>query len=232
MLVKYWMKKAVVTLDVSDSMRDAISLMKEYQAPLLPVLKKGKLVGVVTDRDLKRASASDATTLDIHELAYLISKIKVGDIMTKNPVTVPPDHTVEETADLLLKNKISGAPVVDGEGRILGSISQAELFRALISLSGFEKRGIQLAFKIEDRPGSIKDVTDVIREFGGRLVSILTSYERAPVGYRHLYVRFYGIDRARTEELLEKLSAKAPILYMVDHRDNVREEYIESSRFG
>ncbi len=232
MLVKYWMKKAVVTLDVNDSMRDAISLMKEYQAPLLPVLKHGKLVGVITDRDLKRASASDATSLDIHELVYLISKIKAGDIMTKNPVSVPPDFTLEETADILLKNKISGAPVVDNEGRILGTISQADLFRALISLSGFERRGIQLAMRIEDSPGSIKEATDIIRHLGGRLVSILTSHERAPEGYRHLYVRFYGVDRSKTQQLMEELRKKVPILYMVDHRDNVREEYVDSSRVG
>src|SRR5210317_259382 len=98
MLVSNWMSKDVITIDVNDSMHDAIKLMKQNDIRMLPVVKKGKLVGIVTDRDLKRASASDATTLDVHELLYLVSKIKVGNIMTKDPITVPQNFTVEKTA--------------------------------------------------------------------------------------------------------------------------------------
>ena len=139
MLVSNWMSKNVITVDVEDSMQHALKLMKENGIRMLPVLKKGKLVGVVTDRDLKRASASDATTLDIHELLYLISKIKVGSIMSKNLVTVPQNFTVEETAQVLLDNKISGVPVVDQNGGLVGIITQTDLFRVLISLTGVGK---------------------------------------------------------------------------------------------
>ena len=126
MLVSNWMSKNVITVDMDASMQDALKLMKENGIRMLPVLKKGKLVGVVTDRDLKRASASDATTLDIHELLYLISKIKVGSIMSKNLVTVPHNFTVEETAQVLLENKISGLPVVDQNGALVGIITQTD----------------------------------------------------------------------------------------------------------
>ncbi len=230
MLVKYWMKKTVVTVDINDSMQDAISLMKEHFVPLLPVLKRGKLVGVITDSDLKRASASDATTLDVHELAYLISKIRVQEIMTKNPITVPPDFTLEETAARLLMNDISAAPVVDEEEKIVGTISQRELFLALTSLSGFARRGVQFAFMLEDKPGSIKEVTDIIRGYGARLASILTSSERAAEGYRHVYVRAYDVDRDKMDQLLKELREKSELLYMVDHRDNKREEYVQTGR--
>jgi acetoin utilization protein AcuB len=229
MLVKYWMNKGVIPIDVASSMQDAIALMKEKQVALLPVLKRGSLVGVVTDRDLKRASASDATTLDVHELGYLLSRVKVEDIMTKNPITVPPDFTLEETASVLLKNRISGVPVIDSNGAILGVITQQDLFRALISLSGLEKRGVQFAFQVENKAGSIKEVTDVIRDHGGRLVSILTSYERTPPGFRRLYLRVFGLDRRKFPQLMDQLREKAPILYMVDHRDGIREEFIESN---
>ena len=80
MLVKNWMSKNVVVIDVNDSMQDAMRLLKEHRIRMLPVLKKNRLVGIVTDRDLKKASASDATTLEIHELLYLLTKIKVKDI--------------------------------------------------------------------------------------------------------------------------------------------------------
>ncbi len=226
MLVKYWMSKVVVSIDVDDSMHQAISLMKQHQISILPVTKAENLVGVVTDRDIKRASASDATSLEIHELIYLLSQIKIKEIMTRDPVSVPPDYTLEETAAVLLKNKISGAPVVAG-GRLIGIITQMDLYRAFISMSGLEKRGVQFAFQLEDRAGSIKVVTDVIRGYGGRLVSILSSYDRAPAGYRYVYVRSYGMDRATLPKLLEELRQKATLLYMVDHKEDRREEYVD-----
>jgi acetoin utilization protein AcuB len=197
--------------------------LKEKGIRMLPVLKKGKLVGIVTDRDLKRSAASDATTLDVHELLYLVSKIKVGSIMTKNPITVPQNFTVEETAEVLLKNKISGAPVVDQNGDVVGMITQTDLFRVLIALTGVGKGGIQFAFQLEDRTGSIKEVADVIRLYGGRMVSILTSYEDVPEGYRKVFIRMRSIERARLQQLKEELSYKVALIYMVDHRENIRE---------
>jgi acetoin utilization protein AcuB len=225
MLVKNWMSKELFTVDENDSMQDAAKLLKEKNVSLLPVMKRGNLVGVITDRDLKRASASDATTLEIHELLFLISKIKVKEIMSKEPVTVPFDYTVEETAELLLKKKISGAPVTNGQGKVVGVITKSDLFRALISLTGVGKRGIQFALQVEDRPGSIKEVTDIIRTYGGRLVSILSTYERVPKGYRKVYIRDYGVDRTKLERIKKELKEKASMLYMVDHRENKREIY-------
>jgi acetoin utilization protein AcuB len=186
------------------------------------VMKKGQIVGIVTDRDLKRSSASDATTLEVHELLYLISKIKVQDIMTKNPVTVPFDFTVEEAAEAFLKNKISGAPVVDESGNLVGTITKGDLFRVLISLTGIGRRGIQFAFQVQDTPGSIKELADVIRRYGGRMVSILSTYERVPKGYRKVFIRMYGIDRKKLPEMQKELAEKATLLYMVDHRENKR----------
>lgn len=225
MLVKNWMNPEVVTVDADDSMHDAVTLLKQHRIRMLPVTRKGKLVGVVTDRDLKRASASDASSLDIHELLYLVSRIKVKDIMTKTPITVAPDLTVEETAEILLRNKISGAPVVDAHGEIIGIITQSDLFRVLIALTGVSKRGIQFAFQIEDRSGSIKELADIIREYGGRIISILTSYDRVPEGTRKVYIRTFSIDRKRLAALTEELGAIAIPLYMVDHRENTRKIY-------
>jgi acetoin utilization protein AcuB len=219
------MSKNVVTIDVNDSMQEAIKLLREHDIMMLPVMKKGKLVGVVTDRDLKRASASDATTLEVHELLYLLSKIKTGDIMTKNPLSVPPDYTIEETAEILLDHKISGVPVVDGYGKVVGTITQTELFRALVSLTGLSKTGITFGFFLEDRPGSIKEVADIIRKYGGRMASILSSNGRVSKDARKVYIRMYHIDRARLPELKEALKAKAKVLYMVDHREDKREIY-------
>ena len=223
MLVKNWMSKNVITIGVDNSMQDATAILKQHRIRILPVVKKDKLVGIITDRDLKRASASDATTLEIHELLYLLMKIKVKDIMTRNPIAVPLDWTIEETAELLLSNKISGAPVVDEKDMVVGVITQTDLFRVLISLTGINAGGIQFAFKTRDYPGTIKELADVIREFGGQMVSILSSYDKVPEGFRMVYIRMRHIDRQRLASLQKKLMEKATLLYMIDQRENRRE---------
>ena len=113
--------------------------------------------------------------------------------------------------------------MVDRRGNVVGIISQREIYRALTSLSGLEKRGIQLAMILEDKPGSIKEVTDVIRGKGARLVSILTSYDRVPEGYRRAYIRAYAIERKSLSEMIEELKQKARVLYVVDHKTDSRE---------
>ena len=225
MLVMDWMSKTVITVDANDSMHEAMKLLKQHNIGMLPVMKRGELVGIVTDRDLKQASASDATTLEVHELLFLVSKIKIKDIMTEDPITVPFDYTVEETAQLLLKNNISGVPVLDHEGETVGVITKTDLFRVLISLTGVGKRGIQFAFQLEDRPGSIKEIADIIRKRGARMVSILTAYDGMPKGLRRVYIRIYGLDRVKLPQLEEEFMKKATLLYMVDHRGNVRKIY-------
>ena len=225
MLVKNWMSAPAITIDVHASMQDAINLLREHKISMLPVTDKNRLVGIVTDRDLKKSSPSNATTLDIHEMLYLLSTLQVKDIMSPKPITVPPDFTIEETAEVLMANKISGVPVVDDNGSILGIITHTDLFKVIISLTGIGKRGIQFAFLLEDRGGSILEVASVIRAFQGRLASILTSYEKAPEGYRNVYIRAYNIDRATLEALKTALKEKAKLLYMVDHKNNIREIY-------
>lgn len=143
MLVKNWMKQDVITIDANESMLDAIELLKKHDIRTLPVMRNNELVGVVTDRDLKRASASDVTTLEVHELLYLLSKIRVKEVMSSPPITVPSDYTLEEAAEVILGNKISGVPVVDHFGRLVGTITQAELFRFMLSVSGLRKQVVR-----------------------------------------------------------------------------------------
>jgi acetoin utilization protein AcuB len=223
MLVRNWMNPTVISTESQASMADALQLMKENQIKTLPVFDRETLVGVVTDRDLKRASASDATLLEVHELLHLLSRIKVRDIMSRNPITIPDTYTVEEAAEVLRDHHISGAPVMDAKGRMVGMISQNDLFNALMSLTGVKRRGIHLAFEVEDRPGSIKDLADIIRRYGGRMASILSSYDRAPQGFRHVYIRAYQVDRGKIGAMLEELQATAKLRYMVDHREKRRE---------
>jgi acetoin utilization protein AcuB len=219
------MSAPAVTIDARSSMQDAINLLKKHKISMLPVMDNNRLVGIVSDRDLKKASPSAATTLEIHELLYLLSTVQVKDIMSKKPITAPPDLTIEETAEILMANKISGVPVVDNNGSVLGVITHTDLFKVIISLTGVGKRGIQFAFCLEDKEGSILEVAQIIRQFGGRIISLLSSYEKAPEGYRNIYIRIYNIDRDTLEALKTALKEKAKLLYLVDHKNNIREIY-------
>ena len=225
MLVKNWMSKDVITVAADDSMQNAIYLLQEKNIKILPVVDNGNLVGIITDRDLKRASPSDATTLDMHELLFLISKIKIRELMKKPVHTVPLNFTIEEAAAILLEKRISGLPVVDEDGRLAGIITRSDIFRLIISLTGFGKKGIQIALRIKDMPGPIKEVRELVHEFNGRTASIMTSGENAPDGYLNIYFRVYNIDRNRLPMLLEAVAKKGKLLYVVDHRDNTRTIY-------
>ncbi|MBL7180371.1 MAG: CBS and ACT domain-containing protein [Pseudomonadota bacterium] len=225
MLVRNWMSTPVITVNAEDYMQNATTLLKEHGIRMLPVMMGAKLVGIVTDRDIKRASASDATSLGMHEILYLRSNVKIKHVMTKAPITVPPDYTVEETAELLLKHKISGVPVVDSSGELVGIITQSDLFRLMVSLTGIGQKGIQFACEVKDRSGAIKEITDMIATFNGRIVSVLTTYETAPTGYRKVYLRAYQIDRQKLPELEKILKEKAKLLYIVDHGENTRTVY-------
>jgi acetoin utilization protein AcuB len=226
MLIKYWMKKDPVTIDVNDSMQKASDLMKETGAPFLNVLEDGKLVGVITDTNLKKYAALDATALKVFRREDLIRRVRAGEIMTKPPITVRPDWLLEEAADLLIKKKISGAPVVDAEGRLLGTISQTDLFSMLITFTAYHLHGVQFAFQMEDRPGLLQEVIDTIKRYGARVRNILISYEKAPAHYRYVYLRIYGYDRRVIPSMLAELREKTTILYMVNYRENERIEFV------
>ena len=105
----------------------------------------------------------------------------------------------------------------------MGIISQSEINQLLIALTGLGKRGIQFAFLLADQPGSIKEVADLIRSYNGRLLSIMTSYDQVPEGFRKVYIRCFGLDRSRMPSIIESLREKGKLLYTVDHSQNRRE---------
>ena len=215
MLVQGWIANKVISVDEETSMMKAYTLMKENNIRRLPVVRKGKLVGIVTDTDLKEACPSTATTLDIYEINYLLSEVKVKESMSKDVVYVKPDETVEFAAVLMLENKISGLPVVNDKLNLIGVITQTDIFKALIHISGVYKGNVQFALCLEDKPGSVKEVGDVIRSFGGHMVSILTSYDLADEGYRNVYFRIKSMEHEKLAQLVKTLEEKFTVLYTV-----------------
>jgi acetoin utilization protein AcuB len=191
-------------------------IMREKNIRCLPVLNKnGKLAGILSDRDLKSASPSKATALDVYELNYLISTVSVESIMTKNLVIVRPDETVEFAAILMLENKISALPVINRTDALVGIVTQTDIFKALVNITGAYAGGTQFAFSLDDRPGSIQEVTDVIRDRGGRIISILSTKEMAEEGSHHVYIRTISLSQEKLGELVKVLETRFVILYAV-----------------
>ncbi|MCG6917609.1 MAG: CBS and ACT domain-containing protein [Deltaproteobacteria bacterium] len=213
MLVKDWMTREVISVDEDVSIMKASALMREKGFQHLPVLRQGRLTGIVSDRDLKEAHPSKATTLDIHELYYLLDKLKVEKVMSKNPHTLGGHETTEKAAALMLKYDISALPVVDQKGDLQGIITKGDVFRAMVSVSGIYQAPLQLCVEVEDRPGAIREVTDVIRAYGGRMVSMISTYEQATKGFRHLYIRTKDVENE--EALFAELEGKFKLIYRI-----------------
>ncbi|HEX7614187.1 MAG TPA: CBS and ACT domain-containing protein [Thermoanaerobaculia bacterium] len=193
MRVSKWMSPKVITLQASDSISTAIHLMKEKRIRRIPIVNGGgKLVGIVSDRDLKDVSPSRATTLDIWELHAVLDKLKIGDIMTKKPVTVTPDTPIERAAQVMLEKRIEGLPVLDARGTLVGILTEGDVFRALVDITGAGKKRMRVNFVIPDRAGSIREVADAVRAQGGTIFSILTSTSKVPAGKRELVMRVEG----------------------------------------
>jgi acetoin utilization protein AcuB len=204
MYVSDWMTKKVFTVDLDDYLSDAITLMKEKGVKHLPVVKGGKLKGIISDRDIKEYTPSKATCLDVYELHYLLAKTKIKELMTAKVITTTPDAPVEEAAMVLLDRNIDCLPVLDS-GSLVGIISDRDIFHALVDITGVRHGGHRICVTIEDRPGTIREVADIIRKHGFHLQGILSSYEGVREGFRKVVLRTteMGDFKGLKEDLLD-----------------------------
>ena len=191
MFVSYWMTKKVFIVSPEDGVSDALKIMKEKEIKHLPVVKGGRLRGIISDRDIKEFSPSRATTLDVYELHYLLAKTEVREIMKNRVLTTTPDTPVEEAAAVMFDQRVGCLPVL-AQGKLVGIISDRDIFRVLVDVTGVRHGGNRIYLTVEDRPGSIKEVADIIRKHGFSLQSILTSYEGKREGYRDIVIRSKG----------------------------------------
>lgn len=131
-LVKEWMTTHVLTTQPNTPISDAHQMMKDNTVRRLPVMDKGKLVGIITIGDVREASPSDATTLSIWELNYLWAQLTVDKVMSRNVLTVQADTSILDAAEMMLEHKISGLPVVGKDGKLVGIITESDIFRLLV----------------------------------------------------------------------------------------------------
>lgn len=174
MLVGERMSKPVITITPDTPLQEALALMRKEKVRRFPVVDKhGKLVGIVSEKDLLNASPSDATTLSIWEVNYWLSKVTVEEIMTKEVITTCVDCPIEEAARIMADRKIGALPVMD-DGRLVGIITETDLFKIFLELFGARKAGIRATLLLKDEPGKLSEVTNAIRQLGSNIISIGT----------------------------------------------------------
>ena len=169
-------KKDPVTIGPDASFFDARDLIHEKGVRHLPVVdKNNKVVGIVTDRDIRQAAPSDATLLSVQELNYLLGKLKVSSFMTPKSklITITPDTLIEEAVQLMHDNKIGCLPVMDG-GKLYGIFTETDALDHLVDIFGFKQKGTRLTIALEDKPGSLLGILEVFKKHDLSVISIVT----------------------------------------------------------
>jgi acetoin utilization protein AcuB len=187
MFVKDYMTKDPVTVTPDTPVLDAIRLLKEKGFRRLPVLKNGKLVGLATEKDLKDAMPSKATTLSVWEMNYLLSKLTVEEVMVKNVLTIPAEAPLEEAALLMEEKKIGALPVMEGE-RLVGIITVTDVMKAFTEVMGLKEGGMRVTVDIPDVPGSLAQMAQAV--VPSNIVSVVTAGKEG--GYRRIVLRVVG----------------------------------------
>lgn len=204
MLVGEKMTKNPVTVLQSASIDEALDIMRRMKVRRLPVVdKKGRMVGIVSELDLLKVSPSPATTLSIYEIPYLLSKIKLKDIMTRDVITVTEDTPLEEAARIMADHKIGGLPVLRGS-ELVGIITETDLFKIFLELFAARQEGVRLSLLVPNAKGTFARITSRIAELGGNIMALGTLPTREPELYQ-LMLKVIDVPEDRLVAAMQEL---------------------------
>ena len=215
MFVRDRMSSPAVTITPGTSLQAALNLMHEHRFRRLPVVdERGRLVGIVSERDLLYASPPSATLLSGLELNHLLTERRVDEIMTRNVLTATPDTFVEDAARLMVDNKVGGLPIVEGDNQVVGVITETDVFKAFIELYRAGHAGLYLTLEAPDRAGLMVELSKAVLGSGGEIVGLSSSYDEASGKYR-LVIKGQEIDKERIAALLASLGYRVVEMYEV-----------------
>ena len=201
MIIANVMTRNPIFVSPDMSVNDARALMTREKIGKLPVLdKNNRLVGIVTKKDLVKAGPSAATSLDMYEISYLLSKLKVETVMERNVLTVQQTEVVEEAARIMADSQVGCLPVMKGE-LLVGIITETDLFRTFVDMFGARHDGIRGTFQVEEKPGMIAQVSKAIADANGNIVSLVT-FDGDDLSQRRCTVKVTGVERSTFEEIL------------------------------
>jgi acetoin utilization protein AcuB len=207
MLVEERMSRPVITTHADVAIMDAYDLMQKENIRRLPVVdREGKLIGMVSEREILQASPSQATSLSIWELNYLMAKISIEEIMTKEVITVEANTPLEEAALLMADHKIGGLPVMK-DGKIVGIVTETDLFKVFLELMGARDPGVRLAVLVRNIPGELAQLTKAILDLDGNIVAMgTTSGEDTSTG--EITMKVEGVSEEELLKAVEPLVQK------------------------
>ena len=215
MLVGERMSHPVITVSPKTPMPEAHKLMRDEKVRRLPVVdNRGKLVGIVSESDFLHASPSDVSSLSVWEMNYMLSKITVAKIMTSAVITTQTDIPIEDAARKMVDSKIGGLPVVK-EGELVGIITETDLFKVFLEMLGARESGVRITVLIQNKPGTLAELTKSIFDSGGNLVALGTFLGESTEN-REITVKVTGIDKATLEA-----AVKDHVERIVDIRESV-----------
>ena len=200
MLVRDVMQPHVVTVTPQTTLSEAVRLTRQRGIRHLPVLEGGELVGIVSDRDIKRAMASPATSLEAHELTSLLDRLTMAEIMTRPVMTVAPPVPVEEAARVMVREKISALPVTE-EGRLVGIVTETDVLELFVKAMGAGEPSSRLDVVLGERRSALAEVVRVVEEAGVLIASIMTLVSRA--GLKEAVIRVATINPSPAVKALE-----------------------------
>lgn len=204
MLVKERMKHPVITVKPDIPIMDTLNMMKREGIRRTPVVDgHGKLVGIVSDKDLLNAGPSAATSLSVWEINYLLSKIKVHDVMTQEVVTVHEDTPIEEAAYIMATNKIGGLPVTR-DGSIVGIITETDLFKVMLEMMGARESGVRVTALVPEKVGELAVLTEAIAKEKGNIIA-LGMFSGEESTNRILTLKVEGLSQEKLRALIEPL---------------------------
>ncbi len=164
------MSHPVISISPDTTIHDAVAMFKKEHIRRAPVIKDGKMVGIISEKDLLNASPSPVTSLSIWEMNYLLSKVTVKQVMTKKVTTVDVTTPIEEAARIMADNKFGGMPVMRS-GKVVGMITETDLFKIFLELMGAREKAIRVTAAIDNKPGTLAKITKAIADAGGDFVS-------------------------------------------------------------
>jgi acetoin utilization protein AcuB len=205
MLVRDRMTSPAVTITADTPFQEAVKLMREKGFRRIPVVNKdGRLVGIISERDLLHAAPSPATSLSIWEMNYLLWKLRIDELMTKNVLTVSPDTPIEEAARLMVSNKIGGLPVVDESKKVVGVITETDIFKTFVEMLGSGESGVRLMLEVPSKGGVLAQLSQTIYELGGNIISV-GSLDKEGADKRHLFIKVRGVEQQALIDAMESL---------------------------
>ncbi len=206
MLVGDRMSRPVITIPPDMPVVDALNLMKRDRIRRTPVVKDGKMVGIVSDKDLLNASPSPATSLSVWEMNYLLSKITVREVMTRDILTVKEDTPIEEAARIMVDNKIGGLPVLRND-QLVGIITETDLFKIFLELMGAREIGVRVTALIPNQPGELAKLTQAISSAGGNFIAFGTFTGEDPTNAMVTF-KVTGMSEQQAKEIINSLAVE------------------------